>query len=313
MNIIFSFWTKPFNTNNLIGRRTNGSDGGVEVLTKEIEKKIIDRTVKYYEISAKCFKRAGYKVTLFTDRTGKELVDNKLYDSVRMDLEEINSQPAELWSIAKIFSLKRSLEEYKCPVIHVDHDIFFTKIPEIKNRIEGSNWDVLVQSKEVNEHYYKIYDKSLEIFCQIFQLDPLGGSRFLRTFNYAYNCGFLGFKDLKTAKLYIDSYNQIYNKIASDLDKLNKYIYIRAICGGNHWLDGAKANVNCIIEQIVLTQVVNYYNLYAKEILPMSFWGKDPTKNIIKYNKKMGYYHASGNSKYLDDSTYNKIISEFDI
>ena len=86
---------------------------------------------------------------------------------------------------------------------------------------------------------------------------------------------------------------------------------LRAYCNASDF--GLKANINCIIEQALLTAIANLYNIHTKEVFPISSWGGRPSKTIIKYNPELGFFHASGNAKYTSDKMYQKILTEFDL
>jgi len=303
LKIIQSFWTKPYKHINVLGGYSNGwHHSKLESNTSEA----IQKSVKFYELSAKCLRKLGYTIELFTDQEGASLISQNIYDNVNTSLDAIKDEPAELWTIGKIYSLEKAIEMSNEPCIHVDHDIFFRKPEIIKERIE-CDWDILVQSKEIDDSYKEAYEESIDIFCNIFGIHPFT-LRFLKTYNFCYNCGFLGFKNKEISDKYIPAYYKLYKHISKQKLNMNKFIGLRAYCGNKGF--GLKSNMNCIIEQILLTKIANFYNFYTREIFPVSSWCGGAGRSRIISSKKLGFKHASGQRKY-DKENFEKIISEF--
>lgn len=323
MKIIYSFWTKPFTTINASGRISNGWQGWTtKKITEESIEESLNKAVKYYQIGAKIFKKLGYSIDLYTDNYGKKLIgDNNIYENIYTDLEDLKDQPTELWSLAKVYSLNKAYLKSNEQIIHIDNDLFFSKLDLPKTQIE-SYWDVLVQSKEINRHYNTYYRYSIEYFCEIFSIDNMKKLNLL-TYNHAYNCGFLGFRNKDIAWIYMQEYFALYNKIVEQKSNLDKYILFKFnenIPFGHN--KSYKVNINCILEQVLLTQVVSHYNLYAKEVIPVSLW-QNPSnsnkKHPIEYIgflgepiEEFGFYHYSGGKKYSADKIYKEILEKFE-
>ena len=280
MKIIQSLWTKPYK-----------------------DKKILEKTKAYYDLSAKCLKESGLDIDLYTDELGKELFsDSKNYKNIYVKLNNIDYFSTSLWSVAKIFSMLQAEE----PCVHVDGDVFFRK-PNFFKKIMEQNWDVLVQSQEITEHWYYFYDKSLDIFNSLFKFENKLFCNILRQYNYTYNVGVLGFKDLQVFKAYASMFFKLANNLNQNLDLVKKYEDLK---DGRPWVRGAKVNINCIIEQVQLTFFVNYYNLYAKELLPLNTWSDFEWQYFQNFNYDFGYEHLAGPEKYEDEKIYKKILSE---
>ena len=324
MRIIYSFWTKPFKEINASGRGANGWQGWTtKKITEENIQEALNRAGKYYEITAKIFKNLGYKIDLYTDKEGEALIKNKaLYNNIYLDLEDLKDQPAELWSLAKIYSLNKAYNNLNEKIVHLDNDLFFSKLDLVKYQLE-CDWDIIVQSKEINKHYNTYYRYSIEYFCEIFSINQVDKINYL-TYNHAYNCGFLGFRNKEVAGLYINEYINLYNKILSQKASLDKYILFKF---NENFPIGHqsvyKVNINCILEQVLLTYLVCHNNLYAKEVIPVNLW-QNPSNSNKKYPieylgflgqsiEELGFYHFSGGKKYISDKIYNEILEKFDI
>lgn len=300
MKIIQSFWPKPF-----ISRCHYGIENSN---INDILKKNID----YYNLSARIFKNIGYNIEIFTDEQGAELFKNNNEGQViRKDLEKINGDKysPNLWSFSKLYSLYLAAEDYNNKIIHVDNDIFFKDIEYIKNKIM-SNWEILVQSKEDGVFFNRYYKRSIEGFCDIFKLD-LYQRLDLTTYNYAYNCGFLGFKNREYIIDFYTKYKNFYDIVNQDKIGLEKYLYLKNMFAPIHFLDGIKININCILEQSQIVNFCNNRNLYVQEILPKFLWPNLYNGYCLNDIPKIGYKHFAGHKKFIEKELYEKIFSEY--
>lgn len=113
MNIIQSFWSKPYEIN---GERKQSYGGWCNPAFFYMS----------WALSCLSLRRFYNDVELYTDKAGKELLIDKLklpYTKVYVVLDELNNYSENLWAIGKIFSY--SLQ--KTPFIHVDGDIYIWK------------------------------------------------------------------------------------------------------------------------------------------------------------------------------------------
>lgn len=300
MKIIQSFWTKP-----LINKCHYGIDN---LNINQLFKKNID----YYNLGAKIFKKIGYDIELFTDSYGAELFKhNNVGQVIRKDLDDLdkNNCLPELWSFSKIYSLQKASLNYNDKIIHIDNDIFFKDIDYIKNKIE-SDWDILVQSKEDGVFFDKYYKRSIQGFCDIFKL-TLYQKLDLTTYNYAYNCGFLGFKNKEYLNMFYKKYKNFYDIVNEDKVGLEKYLYLKKIFAPVHFLEGVKININCILEQVQIAEFCNSLNLNVKEILPKFLWPNPYNGSCLNNIEKLKYKHFSGHKKFTEQEVYEEIFSKY--
>lgn len=280
MKFIQSLWTKPYT-----------------------DKRVLEKTKVYYDLSAKYLKAGGIEIDLYTDDFGKSLFsDSENYKNIYVKLNNLEKYSTSLWSVAKIFSMLQVGE----PSIHIDGDIFFRK-PNFFKKIIESDWDILVQSQEITEHWYYFYDKSLDIFNSLFKFENQFFCNILRQYNYTYNAGVLGFKNFGVFKTYASMFFKLANNLNQNLDLVEKY---KSLKDERPWVRGAKVNINCIIEQVQLTFFANYYNLYAKELLPLNTWSDFEWQYFQNFNDDFGYEHLAGPEKYEDEKIYKKIENE---
>lgn len=286
MKIIQSFWSKP--------HLKSGS---------------FDLALEYLQISARCIKKLGYELELFTDEKGKSCISkNSAFDKIRTDLEQLNKKnfPTELWSLAKIYSLEIALRETTEPVVHIDGDIFFKRADLIKKIIE-SEWHILVQSKENPAHYYFCYDKSLDMFLNLFSIHNPFEQMIIKNYNYTYNCGFLGFKNIKHFQEYSRRYYTLYNLVCKDEDKLKQFLCIKKVMEKTYWHRGV-VDINCILEQVQLTNFASEFNLYVKEVIPVCKWGdKQNLMTVCNSHTGLEFIHLAGDKKYQDKQIYLSI------
>ena len=278
MKIIQSFWTKP-----------------------KLSKEHLEKTKAFYKLSALYLSKNNFEVELFTDKLGAEILkDISSYSKIHVVLDEINYFSEHLWSAAKIYSMLR----IRGPVIHIDGDVFIKK-PNFLTKILNENWDVLVQSQEISEHWYYQYDKSLDIFNSLCQFENIFQANTLKQYNYTYNLGVFGFRDEQKLKIYASIFFKLANYLNRNIQIIEKYQRLK---DNRPWVRGAKVDINCIIEQVQLTFFANYYNLYVKEIMPQSEWSDFEWQFFQNVNEEIGYEHLAGKEKYQETEAYKKVL-----
>jgi hypothetical protein len=271
--------------------------------TKGMSDEVLQKNKTYYSLSSKFLKSAGYPVELYTDSKGAEIFDATcFYDKIHKDLDKINFFSKDLWSGAKITSLIYA----KGPAVHVDGDVFFRNKSFLKSLIE-SDWDILVQSQELSEHYYYNYEKSIEIFTTICEFKDPWIATALRYYNYTHNCGVLGFKNFQTTQNYAKVYFDLFNILNTNQDIIEKY---KSLKDYRPWVRSAKVDINCIIEQVQLTFFANFYNLRVKEAVPIYNWSDPRWQYVQNFQEAFGYEHLAGQAKFTDDEFYKKYLEE---
>lgn len=255
MKVIQSFWTKPI---------------------KDDPEKIQANKI-LYTLSLQTLKNTFQEVELITDSLGKEILKDLNYDKVSLHLDDNYFQELDplFWSAAKILPL----EKYNEPTIHFDGD-FFIFMPEKFNTI-NQTFDVIVQSRE--NAWESNYKKQLVIFKNILKSDIMYYTDYY--YNFSYNCGILGFKNLQFRSLYIEKYKNILNESLKNVEALK-------IAQKLHF---GFTNVNCFLEQVVLTQTAQNKNIYVKEFIQKSDFLHKP---MICPNFKNVFFHAIGTNKF---------------
>jgi hypothetical protein len=208
MNIIQSFWSKPF----LLNRKDQDSrfNGGW-----------LNANFHYYSCLLSClkFKEFYAAVTLFTDNAGKDILIDKLdipYTSVNTSLEKINNYPSELWALGKI--LAYSLQE--SPFIHADMDVFIWE--KFSNKFTNS--EIIAQNIEINFPRYK---EVLDIVLNNFKNIP---SCLTQQYNqskniYAFNAGILGGQNIDFFKEYASIVFSFINDNLEALQQVNTGVF----------------------------------------------------------------------------------------
>lgn len=278
MKTIHSFWSKPF-LNNRWG------------VTDQYRKNIFT-----YALSALYAKRLFGNISLVCDDKGAELLECIGYDSIDTSMNDLEAINPKFWAYGKI----KSLSLYNEPVLHIDGDVLL-RYGSLK-KIFDSNWDVIVQMKEVGEHFSGTYSEMLPVVSKVVGFD-------YGLYNFVYNCGIIGFKDIDFKNKYCETFFNTIEKCNEKLEVLNK-------------LDG-KFEVNCALEQSLLTYMAENHNKYVKEILPLSDM---TTVGLEGLANKIGYAHLWGKSKYdeywikrvknrlyeLDNNLYNKVVKKYE-
>lgn len=257
MKIIHSFWSKPILNN--------------------LEK--LNNIKLFYELSLDCLKRTYKDVELHTDSFGASLLKDLNYDKVHLSFDDDYMQNLDplFWASSKIFALKT----YEEPVIHFDADFFIFR-PE-KFQFQEQNFDVIVQSKEISwESNYKNQSK---YFKSIMKL-PYGDFQY----NFAYNCGILGFKNIDFKNHYVHKHFEMVNYAVN-------YQLIKSLELAEMLLMG-QTPFSTFFEQVLLTKLAQDFNLHVKEFVPVIFFDK---KTMISSNYLDYFFHAMGNNKWKSE------------
>jgi hypothetical protein len=271
---IHSFWSKP-----LLNRRW-GLEGTFE------------KSLQMMALSLATMKKVFDEVHLVTDSEGAKLLAKLSYDQVHLDLDHLANVHHRYWSAGKVYSLQR----YNVPVVHVDGDVFFLK-PEIRSFFD-SDWDVAVQMKEAGEHYHKTYSHLIK------WMQPALKSWGLDLYNFTYNCGLMGFKDVSFMHRFVEEY----------------FRALRSCQQNQRTIDGIglEFEINIVLEQALLTHLVQNAGAHVKELITLdrqTFPGLQPEA------ERLGFVHLWGPSKYepewearvekrlleIDPETYFKI------
>ena len=279
MKVIHSFWSKPFLQNRW----------GV---TDQFRKNIFT-----YALSATYAKRMFGNISLVCDEPAAELLSVIGYDTVDTSLNELDEVNPKFWAYGKI----KALSLFNEPVLHIDGDVLL-RFQTLKTIFE-SNWDVIVQMKEVGEHFTGTYSEMLPAVSKVVEFIDYG------LYNFVYNCGVIGFKDVDFKNQYCHTFFDTIEKCNDGIDELNK-------------IDG-KYEINCALEQSLLTLMSENNNKYVKELLPLAEMSDIGLEGLAN---KIGYAHLWGKSKYdeywigrvkkrlfeLDANLYKRVINQYE-
>jgi hypothetical protein len=253
MRVIHSFWSKPF---------LNDRWG----VTDQYRKNIFT-----YSLSALYAKQLFGNITLVCDDAGATLLESIGYDHIDTSLNGIAHINPKYWTYGKV----KALSLYDEPVLHIDGDVLLNN--KALKKIFDSYWDVMVQMKEVGTHFTDTYSGMLAA------VNKAVGFIDYALYNYVYNCGIIGFKNIGFKNKYCQTFFDTIEKCEENVDVLNK-------------LDG-KYELNCVLEQSLLTFLSQSHNVYVKELLPLHEMTESGLEGLAN---KMGYSHLWGKSKYED-------------
>lgn len=251
MKIIHSFWSKSY----FHGRWGQES---------KIHMDLYSFALSYH------YAKSLYKnISLVTDLKGLSLFSCIPYDDIVTDLENINHINPGFWTAGKI----RACEMQTKPFIHIDGDVFLME-KKIR-KILSDKWDVAVQMREIGQHYNDTYPQAIRKLQEVYPwAEGLG------IFNYAYNNGILGFRNMGFRDKYVYEYFDL--------------LYMLEIC---HVQFPPKADPNIVVEQSLLTRLSSYHNVHVKELITLNDMEKE---GLFEYAEKIGFVHLWGNSKYQD-------------
>ena len=279
MKAIHSFWSKPF-LNNRWG------------ITDQFRKNIFT-----YALSAIYAKRLFGNVTLVCDSIGADFLEVIGYDDVNTSLNDLEDVNPKFWAYGKI----KSLSLFNESVLHIDGDVLLRY--ESLKKVFESNWDVIVQMKEVGEHFTGTYSEMLPTVSKVV------GFIDYELYNFVYNCGVIGFKDVSFKNQYCHTFFDTIEKCNKGISELNKI--------------NGKYEINCALEQSLLTAMAENNNKYVKELLPLAEMTEIGLEGLAN---KIGYAHLWGKSKYdefwlnkvrkrlyeLDNNLYNRVTTQYE-
>ena len=205
MKIVQSYWSKP-NKSFEKGFQNKISGGW--------------RNIKYQYMSwaLSCLKLKTFypNIELVTDLEGKRILIEQLglpYDNVRIELDNLNKYPVELWALGKLYTYALQNE----PFIHVDNDVFIWE--KFNNQIEKAELiGQHVDNDEDHYHHALKHLKELNIKLPSFLINDFEKNN---KFN-ASNAGIIGGSNVCFFKEYV---NEAFHLINSQLGKINKSLF----------------------------------------------------------------------------------------
>lgn len=214
MKIVQSFWSKPLNKlKNYTGdiSLTNRKGGGW------FSEKIYFMSCALSVLKLRQFYS---NVELVTDSIGKKILVDELnlpYTNVRLDLDEIESYPEDIWAIGKLFAYKIQKQRF----IHVDNDLFIWK--PFDKQIWNSR--LVTQSYESSLENYNLFCKDVyENFTgftqEINNYTKNGGKLEPHQDDIPYNFGIFGGTDINFIHYYVDFVLQFLEKNKANVSKL---------------------------------------------------------------------------------------------
>lgn len=268
MNIVQTFWTKPFLCSELTMSKLSGGWP--------------NKLYNYFSValSVLLLRRQFNSVHLYTDELGNELLIEKMklpYTQVHVSLDKLNHYDEALWAISKIYTYSVQNQ----PFIHIDNDIFIWK----KFHRNFTAARVLAQSPEDTMFFYKnsLLDivKNFNFIPEyLAQLSPQAVPYIPAT-----NAGIIGGNDVDFFQFYTKEVFDFVNRNITCVGKLEE---IRLF--------------NCIFEQLVFHQLASVRKINIKCLFPETpndvgfFQCRDRNEQFVHamggYKKKMIVAHT---------------------
>lgn len=296
MKFIYTYWTKPIFCNNQTPKATSAPPMNGE------------RTKLMLLHSIALLNNITDNIDILTDDNGisflKEngILDKLKFNSIKNSLNEIDDYNVDLWGISKLYGLSL----YDEPVCHIDFDFMIMNHKYFKNILLESVFDLIVQSKEGSSSYDELYKEASKSFFLIahnkFNLYKEYKEFFYEScYRFVYNCGILGFKNLEAKEEYLNKAIPIFQKLNADPELINQFYNFNTLFSKKVGTRVGVLNINCVLEQYLLTIWSNFKNLYVKELMPMSRWNNiiNSNSNQIYGNKNIceEYKHYLGDTK----------------
>jgi hypothetical protein len=169
----------------------------------------------------------------------------------------------------------------KAGVIHIDGDVFI-KREVTKQAINFDGYDAIFQNSEniFNGYYESCYKKNIDLVRQTHALPEWFSDRLK-----PYNCGLIGFNNMKIKTDYIDNYFWALEKISNDRSLQRYSVEKDDVC------------FDLVIEQWLVTSLLhNKHNAKVKTLFDGDVhFGGEIAKNL-------GYTHVIGKWKYSDEA-----------
>jgi hypothetical protein len=108
-------------------------------------KKPSEFVINLHKLSSFYLKKNFGEVHLVTDKNGAEILKDIKWDSVSIDLENLDQKYSDIWSLGKILAYKIACDRNHS-FIHVDYDVVLWE--GVEDRIKKA--DVFAQSEEIN-------------------------------------------------------------------------------------------------------------------------------------------------------------------
>lgn len=227
-----------------------------------------------FTTSAALVKRMGGELVLHTDDFGYEMLKHIPYDSIYVDLNDLDKNLANyFWAYGKLYAT--SLESIGS--IHIDGDVFL-KNPQLAQLFD-QECDLLVQGTEDENSkqddcyaYTQNVYRNYKLLNNMYVLWPC-----------AYNCGIVKFNNEELKEKYLDLYFKTVNMLMKDQKNLDKYIYNENI------KRNGKVILDLIAEQQFLHEIVTREEYNCKRILN--------EREVNAQAERIGYCHLCGPEK----------------
>lgn len=279
MQYIHSIWSTPSKNNNF---------------NIDVDNNFALKNFHSYLLSALLIKKHGYKIDLYCDKYSHEIYSLIPYNNINVVDYENDGIDSKFWIWGKV----KTQSLVKEPYVHVDGDVFLFR-DIINNKLLNGEYKCVVQNIENEETigyntYTNLYKNSYDFFNDIyidinFKIDKYNLN--------AYNCGVVGFSDLKLRDEYLNLVKNVLQKLTQSDVFYNKSKY---------------NGMFLVSEQSLLLYVLKENNIKPYEIIPYQIMARN--NDWHSYATNIGYVHMWGYSKYrpwVVDKIKNKIKKFF--
>jgi len=242
--------------------------------------KYLNKNFYTYLMSVILIKKLGYVIELYCDKHAYNLYSMIPYDKIHIVDFDSDGVSSKFWIWGKIKTHILMTEPY----IHIDGDVLLFR-DIIGDNITSGRYKVAVQSlendKTIGNHFHDIYSRSKNPFDKMNN----HGIDWNKYNLAAYNCGVVGFSDMKLKNIYANKVKEILVDISTNGDfKSNRKKY---------------EGMFLIAEQSLLHYILKENNVEPFEIIPIKEIEKR-NYNWFQIADEIGYAHLWSYTKYKD-------------
>jgi len=274
MNVYMSFWTQGFRADQL--------------------------NLNFWKLSLALARKHYGKIHLITDTKGKELLKDLPFESVSLDLNDLeNINSGKVWSLGKVYAYNKIAK--KGPFLHLDSDVLLWEpLPQelLNSEVFTQSLDFDLYENYSNQKFNKQYDLN---FLKVMGLGfiPEAWQDLINSKKQIpiYNVGIFGGQNTK--------FIYEYSSFALDMIKNEKYkILFESDYHHSLYGDAILAN-SCCLEQLNLSLFNDkYYNLKINTLL------NDMNDSGDKSFKKYTHLLRTKSNKMVQESIAMRVAQE---
>jgi hypothetical protein len=237
------------------------------------------RNFYLYLLSVLLIKKHGYCIDLYCDKQTYDIYSMIPYDNIHVIDFSSDGVSKIFWIWAKI-KAQMLVDE---PYVHIDGDVLMFR-DIIGDKLESGQYSAVVQSTEnqktIGDWYDRVYVNTTNPYLKWNNKYNIDWNKY----DAAYNCGVIGFNDMKLKHQYLNTVKNLLVDLSND---------------PTFQYDGNKyGGIFMLTEQTYLYNLLNENKVKPLEVIPLEEIEKCNYDWYFKVPKNLGYCHMLGTSKY---------------